>query len=83
MIRMRQGPLILKATKRETKSSITVLEFCAGGGGTSLGLEQAGFEPLALIDLDPHACATLRRPIRTPISPLLKSALGLGRVKTR
>jgi DNA (cytosine-5)-methyltransferase 1 len=38
----------------------TSIEICAGAGGQAIGLEQAGFEHLALNELDRHCCNTLR-----------------------
>jgi len=37
------------------------VEICAGAGGQALGLEAAGFEHVALVENDIHACETLRK----------------------
>ena len=36
------------------------IEICAGAGGQALGLERAGFEHAAAVEIDPWAAATLR-----------------------
>ena len=36
------------------------LEICAGAGGQALGLEHAGFEHDACVEIEPAACDTLR-----------------------
>jgi DNA (cytosine-5)-methyltransferase 1 len=41
-------------------NKFTSIEICAGAGGQALGLEQAGFNHLALVEIEPIACHTLR-----------------------
>jgi len=40
--------------------AFTSVEICTGAGGQAHGLEMAGFEHLALVEIEPPACATLR-----------------------
>lgn len=43
-----------------SQSTLTSFEICAGAGGQALGLEQAGFQHLAAVELDHWATETLR-----------------------
>lgn len=51
-------------------NSTTSLEICAGAGGQALGLELAGFEHAAAVEIDSAACATLKanRPLWNVLS---------------
>lgn len=44
---------------------LTSIEICAGAGGQAVGLHQAGFRHLALVEIDKHAAATLRANIES------------------
>lgn len=52
----------MKETKDPSPASrkLSCIEICAGAGGQALGLEWAGFEALAHVEYDRHACTTLR-----------------------
>lgn len=41
--------------------TLRVLEICAGAGGQATGLEAAGFDLAAAVEIDRHACDTLRK----------------------
>lgn len=40
--------------------TLTSVEICTGAGGQALGLERAGFNHRAVVEIDAHACNTLR-----------------------
>jgi DNA (cytosine-5)-methyltransferase 1 len=46
----------IKANKK-----FTAIELFAGAGGLGLGLEEAGFHTKGMVELDKHACQTLRK----------------------
>lgn len=43
---------------------LTSIEICAGAGGQAIGLHQAGFKHLALVEIDQHAVETLTENIK-------------------
>ncbi len=43
-----------------TKRRLTAVELFSGGGGLAVGLERAGFSPVAAVELEPHAAATFK-----------------------
>ncbi len=53
-------PVSSAAMLPSANSALTSVEVCAGAGGQALGLEQAGFDHLACVEIDPQACETLR-----------------------
>lgn len=44
-----------------SKVTMRTIELCAGAGGQAIGLHMAGATHAALVELDAHACATLRK----------------------
>lgn len=48
------------ADRHQQKPKLRAVEVCAGAGGQAIGLEQAGFGHVALIENDRWACETLR-----------------------
>ncbi|WP_122425622.1 DNA cytosine methyltransferase [Pseudomonas viridiflava] len=41
-------------------TGLTSIEICSGAGGQAVGLDMAGFEHEALVEIEPIACATIR-----------------------
>jgi len=58
--------------------SLTSVEVCAGAGGQALGLERAGFDHAAAIEIDPRAVETLEanRPEWSPLEADLREVDG-------
>lgn len=54
-------------------ATLTSLEICAGAGGQAVGLEGAGFEHLALVEIEPLACQTLK--LNRPEWPVINQDL--------
>lgn len=44
----------------QQSEKLSAIELCAGGGGQAIGIERAGFDHSALVEIDYHACETLK-----------------------
>jgi DNA (cytosine-5)-methyltransferase 1 len=42
------------------KEKLTSIEICAGAGGQAIGLERAGFDHIALVEIEQQFCSTLK-----------------------
>ncbi len=60
--RWRENPWAIGGQTQHSSgaSGLSTLELCAGGGGQALGLELAGIEHAALVEIDQASCETLR-----------------------
>jgi DNA (cytosine-5)-methyltransferase 1 len=74
----RRLPTLRRTSKGECHYS--TLELCAGAGGQALGFEQASFNHVALVEIEPNACATLRsnRPNWTVVEADIRSFRASG-----
>lgn len=61
-------------------NQLSSFEICAGGGGQALGLEVAGYEHTAVVEIDAAACDTLRsnRPRWTVLQQDITELSGAG-----
>ncbi len=45
---------------KHREEKLTSIEVCAGAGGQAIGLERAGFDHIALVEIEPQFCSTLK-----------------------
>ena len=57
--KLRVAQSVMQRAKKEHK--LTCVEICAGAGGQAIGLDQAGFEHVALVEYESEYCEVLRK----------------------